>query len=529
MRRTLLTLLACLSLLLGGAVVATPAQADEPPAEQWRGYWVDAFNEGIYTPGQVTTLIEDAKAINANALIVQTARRYDCFCNRALYPRTDAAVDPAPYDPLDEVIRQAHAADLEVHAWVNVNTLWNAATPPTSPDHVFNQHGPTAEGADRWLNRKADGTEFVGANAYVDPGHPAAVDYIESAIRSIVREYDVDGINLDYIRYPDGSAEFTHSDWGYNDVSVARFQATTGRDDVPAPDDPEWGDWRRDQVTNLVRRIYLGIWDENPRVRLSMDAITYGNGPGAVGGFEETRTYREVLQDWAGWLDEGIMDTVVAMNYKRNWQPDQERMFAEWSEFLADVQGDRQTVNGPALYLNSIADSVRQARIALAPTAAGNTVAGWSGYSYASPSMNVPDTPAAEERAALAEALTTGPDAPFAADAEVPGMAWKTAPEEGHLTGELALRDGTPLDGAEVTLLPLTGGERRTAVADGSGWFGFAHVPPGAYLVRVDPPAGTVGVPVLPARVGRGAIAEVDFPPYLSLPTRPNSPHPTGS
>ncbi len=518
MRRFLPILLVCLSLLGGGTATAGTATAEDSPPEQWRSYWVDAFNEGIYTPDQVSTLIDDALAVNANALIVQTARRYDCFCNRAQYPRTDAAVDPAPYDPLDEVIAQAHAAGLEVHAWVNVNTMWNSATPPRSADHVFNRHGPSATGTDRWLNRKADGTELVGANAYVDPGHPDAVEYIVSAIRSIVREYDVDGINLDYVRYPDGSAQTTHSDWGYNEVSVERFRRATGRTDVPEPADPQWSDWRRDQVTNLVRRIYLGIWETAPSVRLSMDAITYGFGPQTTGGWETTRTYREVLQDWAGWLDEGIMDTVVAMNYKRDWQPDQARMFAEWSEFLADSQGERQAVNGPALYLNSVSDSVRQAHLALAPTTAGNTAAGWSGYSYANPSMDVPDEGREAEQDRLAAALTTGPEAPFAERADVPGMPWKDRPGEGHVTGVLTLRDGTPLDGAEVTLIPLfPGGEAQTRRADGSGWFGFAHVDPGLHLARVDLPRGVVGAPVVPVEVERGAIAEAGFPAFRDL------------
>src|SRR5690606_39320089 len=101
-----------------------PAAADEAPPAQWRGYWVDAFNQGVYTPEQVSQLVQDALDLNANALIVQTVRRYDCFCNRAQYPRTDAAIAPLPYDPLQEVIDQAHAAGLEVHAWVNGNTLW---------------------------------------------------------------------------------------------------------------------------------------------------------------------------------------------------------------------------------------------------------------------------------------------------------------------------------------------------------------------------------------------------------------------
>ncbi|MFR9726530.1 family 10 glycosylhydrolase [Streptomyces sp. MS19] len=522
MRRTLRVrpaasaLLACLTLLFGllASAPATAAPSADRLPEQWRSYWVDGFNEGIYTPAQVERLIDDALAVNANALIVQTARRYDCFCNNALYPRTDAAIDPAPYDPLAEVIERAHAAGLQVHAWVNVNTLWNSTTPPTSPDHAYNQHGPSAQGRDRWLNRKADGTERVGANTYIDPGHPDAAAYIVAAVQSIARAYDVDGINLDYVRYPDGSAQTTHSDWGYNPVSVARFQQATGRTDIPAPADQQWSDWRRDQVTSLVRHIYLGLWEVDPRVRLSMDAITYGHGPQAVGGWENTRTYAEVLQDWAGWLDEGIMDTVVTMNYKREWDPDQAAMFAEWSAFLADAQGGRQAVNGPALYLNGVDDSVAQVRRALAPTPAGNTAAGWSGYSYATPSMDSAANGAAAERARLAEALTTGPGAPFAEPAAVPGMRWKTAPRDGHVTGTLALRGGTPLDQARLTLTPLAapGAYESETRTDGTGWFGFAHVAPGLYLVRADLPRGVTGAPVTVVHVRRGGIAEARLP-----------------
>ncbi|WP_103503960.1 MULTISPECIES: glycoside hydrolase family 10 protein [unclassified Streptomyces] len=524
MRRILPTLAAGLGLLVSSLVTAGPAaaapdQGDQP--EQWRSYWVDAFNEGVYTPEQAARAVEDALAINANALIVQTGRRYDCFCNRALYPRTDAAVNPAPYDPLDEIIEQAHAAGLEVHAWVNVNTLWNSATAPKSPEHVFNQHGPTAEGSDRWLNKKVDGTEFQGANVYVDPGHPDVADYIVKAISSIASEYDVDGVNLDYIRYPDHNSTTTHSDWGYNDVSVERFQQATGRSDLPEPSDAQWTDWRRDQVTNLVRKIYLSLWDIDPQTRLSINAITYGNGPQAVGGWESTRTYGEVLQDWVGWLDEGITDTVMTMNYKRNWQPAQKQMYSEWSEFMADNQMGRQTVNGPGLYLNPVEDSVEQALEAVAPTAAGNTAAGWSGYAYANPSSTHVDGSwenRSAERDALAEALTTGPDAPFAEEAAVPDMAWKTKPGEGHITGQLKLRNGDGLDQTKVTLKPLTNRSQPvTRVADGDGWFGFAHVDPGVYLVTVDLPRGVVGAPVTAVKVDKGKVSEAKLGSYINL------------
>ena len=72
--------------LLPVLALARPATAVEPE-EQWRGYWVDAFNVGVYTPGQVTDLVAHAIDIRANALVIQVSRRFDCFCNDALYPR----------------------------------------------------------------------------------------------------------------------------------------------------------------------------------------------------------------------------------------------------------------------------------------------------------------------------------------------------------------------------------------------------------------------------------------------------------
>jgi uncharacterized lipoprotein YddW (UPF0748 family) len=501
--------------LLLATLGAAPSAAGAQPSEQWRGYWVDAFNQGIYTPGQVSKLVQDAVALGANVLVVQTARRYDCFCNRAHYPRTDAAIDPLPYDPLDEVIAQAHAAGLQVHAWVNVSTLWNLATPPSSPEHAFNQHGPSATGADRWLNKRVDGAEFIGNNVYIDPANPAAVSYIVGAIQSIVREYDVDGINLDYIRYPDFNSSTAHSDWGYSEVSLARFRAATGRTDVPAAADPQFSDWRRAQITNLVRKIYLGMWEVDPQARLSMDAITYGFGPQSVGGWEQTRTYAEVLQDWKGWLAAGFMDTVIAMNYKRNWVPEQAQMFSEWSEVIADWQGERQAVNGSALYLNSIEDTVAQVDEVVASNAAG-----WSGYSYANPSNAHVDGPIElrdAERAALTAALTTGEGAPFAGPAVVPDMPWKADPSDGHVAGRLAVRDGTPLDHVQVAIRPLAGGPAQAQRTDGDGWFGFVHVDPGWYVVRAELPAGVVGKPVTLVRVSNGEIAEPVFPPLRRL------------
>lgn len=82
------------------------------------------------------------------------------------------------------------------------------------------------------------------------------------------------------------------------------------------------------------------------------------------------------------------------MNYKvETTVGDRIQMYDEWTETLADNQGKRHAVNGPALYLNSFEDSIAQAHRGLAPTEAGNQVVGWSGYSYANPSNAVGGDP----------------------------------------------------------------------------------------------------------------------------------------
>ena len=370
------------------------------PAE-FRAFWVDAWGAGIFSAAEIDRLVADTKAANLNAIVAQVGRRGDCFCNKAAMPRTQAAIAPYPFDPLQTLIEKAHAQGIEVHAWVVATTIWSSSVAPLDPAHVYNTHGPGKTGHDNWLMLRNDGLDYAGtADRFLDPGHPDAADYIVRMFTSIVENYDVDGINFDRIRYPDSAGPL----WGYNPVAVARFQAATGRTGVPAPTDAQWMQWRRDQVTNIVRRVYLEATALKPDIRVSADTIPYGYGPVSTGGWEGTDAYTEVLQDWRGWMEEGILDLNIPMNYKREHfvtEPNnQRRMYLEWNEFIKDHQYDRQAAIGTALYLNSIDNSVLQVRKARAPSAAGNSAAGWSGYSYRTPSAtaNADSTLASAER-----------------------------------------------------------------------------------------------------------------------------------
>ena len=485
-----------LAILLLVSSLASPATAvpANAAATQFRAFWVDAFGPGIYDQSQVDQLVRDVKTANMNAIVAQVVRRGDCFCNRSMLPRTQEAIAALPFDPLQALIDTAHAQGIEVHAWIITTGIWKGTTPPLSPDHAFNRHGPSAPGADNWIDYRSDGLNVIGDDYFIDPGHPDAAAYIVKMATSIAMNYAVDGINLDRIRYPDSNLGSLVPSWGYNPVSIARFQAATGRTDRPAPTDQQWAQWRRDQVSGIVRRIYLETYAIRRGIRISADTITYGSGPQATaGGWEQTRPYAEQLQDWRGWMREGILDLNIPMNYKRDGDPNQRQWYAQWSDFAKDEQNRRQSTVGSALYLNDLPASIRQARNAVATSTAGSSSAGWVGYSYRTPDAltDAGSRTAASARAELITALTqpssddpVGPPL-FVAPAAVPEMFWKTQPVTGHLIGVVTDANGAPIGQVPVTLTDAAGAAVATRLTDGTGWFGFVDLPAGAYHATV--------------------------------------------
>jgi uncharacterized lipoprotein YddW (UPF0748 family) len=494
----LLVVLACATPALAATTAPDGSPAPGPAAAatgQLRAFWVDAFGDGFYTQAQVDQLVADVKAANLNVIVAQVVRRGDCFCNRSGLPRTAAAgVSPAPFDPLQALIDAAHAQGIQVHAWIIATGIWQGPAVPADPAHAYNLHGPTTSGAANWIDYRSDGADHLTNEYFIDPGHPDAATFIVNMATSIARSYNVDGINLDRIRYPDGNLGSLLPSWGYNPTALARFQAATGRTDRPAASDAAWTQWRRDQVTNLVRRIYLETYAIRPAIRLSADTITYGAGPQTAGGWEKSRAYAEVLQDWVGWLREGIIDLNISMNYKRDTDAQQRTWFAQWSDFVKDSQAARQSVVGSALYLNDIASSLRQTRTSVAASSAGSPSAGWVGYSYRTPdaATDAGTRSGASARTQLINALVKpsadDPVTPavFASPAAVPAMPWKEQPTLGQLRGIAVDTAGAPITQATVTLSDASDRFVARRVTDGSGWFGFVDLAPGGYHATVD-------------------------------------------
>ncbi|MGH2471446.1 MAG: family 10 glycosylhydrolase [Candidatus Limnocylindria bacterium] len=505
------------------------------PAGQFRAFWADAFGEGINDQAEIDALVAATKAAHANAIVAQVVRRGDCFCLRAGLPVNEGL---APgFDPLQALINTAHGQGIEVHAWIIATAMWNNTTPPLDSSHLFNLHGPAASGRDNWVMTRSDGLSKLGDDWYLDPGHPDAAAWVVNTATAIVRNYEVDGINLDRIRYPDGNPGGIPS-WGYNPTALERFRAETGRVGIPANNDSQWTAWRRDQISAIMRRVYLDSTALKPMVRVSADTITYGNGPQTMGSFEATRAYVEQLQDWRGWLREGIVDTAMLMNYKRDslaTEPgNQRRMYDEWSEFAKDNQYRRSSVIGTALYLNTIPSSVSQARRAVSPSAAGSASGGWIGYSYRTPDV-MADAGTRSGAASLAELIRglTQPSEyetivpPVFADTQpVPPMTWKTQAIFGHLRGTALASDGTPLTGTVVQLVEMSAGVvLRSATTDGKGWFGFVDLPTGTYRITTSSTRVTGGV-LGQATIVAGHVTTLGAAPPTPTPTPTPSPSP---
>ena len=510
--------------LLVAALAATPAAAQRPrtPAREAaspevRAIWVDAFHAGIRSLQEAAELVADAKRLHLNTLIVQVRRRGDALYASALEPPLDDPNYDPTFDALGHVVAAAHAEGLQVHAWINAMPVWRDEAPPKDPRHLLNRHGTGAAGDDCWLTASRDGVQKFPVGFFLDPGHPAAQDHLVRVYTDIVRRYPVDGIHFDYIRYPETAEVMPRgSNVGYNAVSVRRFQRATGRRDVPAPDDEAWTRWRRQQVTELVRRISIEARAINSKIRVSAATIAWGRPPATLADFANVAPMQRVFQNWQAWLVEGLLDVACPMNYAREHDPRVRGWFNGWIAWEKRHKAGRYLVIGIGGYLNT-ADNVL-AQISRARAADGRRRAdGTSVFSYFSPAAaattSVPGPAPAADVAApdRLDFLVRGAGAAapaYRGPAAVPPIAWIDRPTTGMLAGTITGANGEPIDGA-VIQVRRTGRFRSTArtTSDGNGWFGRTQLKPGTYRVRQELPGSRAAATSVIVEVRAGKVA----------------------
>lgn len=279
-----------------------------------RGIWASRWM--ITTPEEVSTLVKTAKENHFNVIFFQVRGDGETLYHSKIEPRSEVlSKAPADWDPLSDVLKQAHAAGIEVHAWVNCYSVWNRKTTPTDPQHLVNLHPD-------WILCHPDGKVLQSGESegiFADPGNPKMRQYLASIVKEIITNYPVDGIQLDYIRYPGANfcycnsclTQFKSYLQKQLPASESASLCDTDPQTLPGKYPTNWDQWKRDQVTEQVRLIRKTIRASKPKVRLSICGIVWGSWK----PFPKTDAYSRVFQDWHGWMQSHLVDFVCPMAY----------------------------------------------------------------------------------------------------------------------------------------------------------------------------------------------------------------------
>ncbi len=459
-------------LSLAAVVAASVLGGARAGADELRGFWVDAWGAGFHSQSEVETLLGQVgsgynigriRESNCNAVFVQVRRRADVCYPSGMGEPYMSGLSPSHFNALQAMIDAAHDTTggkqrIEVHAWIVVFATSSGGTP--SP--VYYEHNDPSDPENYWITRDNYGDE--PSDKPFDPGHPRAAEYLTDVCMDLVNNFDIDGLHYDYIR-------FTGSTQGYNPTSIARYNERYGLSGQPSPSDEQFKQWRRDQVTALVRRVYAHVQRDGPETKVSAAVVTWNPSPTSStrAAFMNTRPYYQVYSDWDAWMEEGILDISVPMTYYN--QASLPNDFQRWMNFQKDRKFNRHNVVGPGIYLNSLSNSILQLQKTREQSPGGSSAQGFCGYSY-----RVPYSGGSWSgfQPSLVSQVTPSPDT-------IPDMPWKSSPTMGHMMGTVTYyATGEWADGAEVS---VAGPTSRSIICDGTGFYAFIDLPPGNYTV----------------------------------------------
>lgn len=299
--------------------------------EEVRGLWV--VRTSLASPASVQRLVESAASAGFNTLMVQVRGRGDAYYTGGLEPRAESLTQAgADYDPLALILREARARGLRVHVWLGINLVSSAHDLPADPSHVVNRSpewlmvprplaqelslaAPRSPGyvgrLARWTRARSDEVEGL----YLSPLVPRAAAHTVAVAADIASRYAVDGVHLDYVRFP--GPEFD-----YGRVALDEFRMTVlprldaeqrrtlearRRDDALAYADmfPQgWADFRRSRLTALVMRLAAAVRVARPGAHVSAAVVP-----------DAEHAARTRFQDWRRWLDADLLDAVCPMAY----------------------------------------------------------------------------------------------------------------------------------------------------------------------------------------------------------------------
>jgi|TARA_Y100000294_G_scaffold82123_1_gene77180 uncharacterized lipoprotein YddW (UPF0748 family) len=290
--------------------------------EEFRATWVitwDHINR-YETPWQnlerVAKIMDDHADANMNAVIFQVRQSGTAYYQSSYEPWGYYSGYQNPgYDPLEVAIEEAHARGMELHAWFNVFQ--------TSSTH----NGTPAAEHPEWICRDQNGSSMTSYRA-VSPGLEEVRNYTVNVAMEIVKNYDIDGLHLDYVRWnehtnsqrnsPTLQDELKRLDGSITENEIHELASNPSGRFLYDYEHPysagipngfsSWEEWWRWSVTEFVSTLHDSIQAVKPHVKLSAAVLGKYNWSGWQG-------YGTVYQDGALWYNEGYLDHIMPMSY----------------------------------------------------------------------------------------------------------------------------------------------------------------------------------------------------------------------
>ncbi len=272
-----------------------------------RALWVTRWDYS--TPADVQNIAANAAAAGFNMLLFQVRGTADAFYTPGLEPwaaRLSGTLGKNPgWDPLQTAVAAAHAHGLEIHAYVNVYPVWLGSTAPlskTAPEHLFWTLSYRYTWDDWRLVSNTGVTQTLSATHYLwaTPALTDVTDRVVAVTADLVTRYDIDGIHLDLVRYAGPQYSYDpFSNAGY--LSALAVEPGLTR-----------AEWQRRQVTGLVNRVYSQVIPLRPGLRLSAAVWPVYRD---YWGWGYSQGYGDYYQDSQGWMQAGVIDTIMPMIY----------------------------------------------------------------------------------------------------------------------------------------------------------------------------------------------------------------------
>lgn len=300
--------------LLFALILFVCSKLDAQPTAELRGAWVAtvANIDWPSKPGlaperqkaEIDSLFDVLKSLRMNTVFVQVRPAADALYptkfapwSRYLTGRQGLAPNPA-YDPLEYMVKAAHARHLEFHAWLNpLRATVDLDTASLAPTHLLRAL-PQAERA-KWFFR-------YGKRYYFNPANSSVVAHLTEVVADIVTRYDVDGIHFDDYFYPYPEQGETLSDYGDFAASGGGFATIE--------------DWRRNNVNQLIQDIGKKIREIKPYVKFGISPFgVWRNAAKDPERGSNTRAgltcYDDLYADVLLWLKNDWIDYVAPQLY----------------------------------------------------------------------------------------------------------------------------------------------------------------------------------------------------------------------